>query len=104
MVLSLFSFFPLVFFMACQQGSPSASATTHDQQAGKSVYQKYCVACHGSQGDLGLQGAPNLKTSALDEQARIEVITHGRGVMPAYEVLLTKEEIQAVAQYTLSLQ
>lgn len=90
--------------MACQQGSPSASATTHDQQAGTSVYQKYCVACHGSQGDLGLQGAPNLKTSGLDEQARIEVITHGRGVMPAYEVLLTKEEIQAVAQYTLSLQ
>lgn len=103
MVLRLIPLIPALSLLACGQVNSSTSSTENKQQAGKSVYQKYCVACHGSQGDLGLQGAPNLKTSALNEQARIEVITHGRGVMPAYDVLLTQEEIASVAQYTLSL-
>lgn len=103
MVLSLAPIFSMIFLLACSSNPEKTAASDKGNPKGQSIYQKYCVACHGSKGDLGLQGAPNLQTSALNEQARIEVIAHGRGVMPAYEVLLTREEIQAVAQYTLSL-
>ena len=59
-----------------------------------------CGTCHalqaaGSSGDIG----PNLDMLKPQIQQIIYAVTNGIGVMPAWEGILTKEEIEAVAYY-----
>ncbi|MEM1327524.1 MAG: cytochrome c [Bacteroidota bacterium] len=70
---------------------------------GKAVYQKNCIVCHGVNGDMGASGAFNLTTSQLAVEERVAVITNGRNAMASYKNLLKEEEIQAVAEYTMTL-
>lgn len=70
---------------------------------GKEVYNKNCVICHGTKGDMGSSGAANLTVSKLNLEERIAVITNGRNTMAAYKDLLKEEEIKAVAEYTMKL-
>jgi mono/diheme cytochrome c family protein len=70
---------------------------------GKTIFESSCITCHGADGQLGLMGSPNLTTSEKSIQERIEIITHGKGVMQAFGGQLTEEEIQAVATYTETL-
>lgn len=71
--------------------------------SGKMVFQKYCVACHGVDGKLGLNGAKDFSLSELDLPQRVEMITNGKGLMTPFKDVLKKEEIQAVAEYTMEL-
>jgi mono/diheme cytochrome c family protein len=70
---------------------------------GKKIYKQNCVTCHGLYGDMGASGAFNLTTSELGMEERKLVIAKGRGAMTPFENLLDEAEIEAVAQYTLSL-
>ena len=70
---------------------------------GMAVFRQYCVACHGADGKLGLNGAKDLGASALTLDERIEVITKGRKLMTPFAEVLTPEEIRAVAEYTQKL-
>jgi mono/diheme cytochrome c family protein len=79
-----------------------ASAAAAAPDGGK-IYKTYCVACHGLYGDMGASGAFNLQTSALAVEERVQVITKGRNVMTPFESILTPEQIQAVAEYTMTL-
>ena len=59
-----------------------------------------CSTCHvladaGSKGQIG----PNLNEIRPDKMWVINTVTNGIGVMPAYEGILTSEEIEAVAHY-----
>ncbi len=67
------------------------------------VYAKYCVLCHGQDGRRGLNGAGDLTKSTLPLEVRIQQITFGKGLMTPYQGILTPEEIEAVAAYTISL-
>ena len=69
---------------------------------GKTIFleQGNCAACHtlldaGSDGNIG----PNLNEIRPDIMRVIAAVTNGIGVMPAYQDILTKEEIEAVAHY-----
>ncbi len=77
---------------------PRAAAAEPD---GAALYKKYCIACHGAAGDMGMNGAANLQQSQLSLEARIEVIREGRNMMTPFEGLLTEAEIEAVARYTM---
>ena len=65
-----------------------------------------CAACHvlkaaGSKGNIG----PNLDiVSNLTIESVTDIITYGRGVMPAFGEgeILTKEEIDIVSFYVIS--
>lgn len=70
---------------------------------GATVFRKYCVTCHGSDGKLGLSGAKNLTISTLSLEDRIALISNGKGLMASYKDRLSDAEIQAVAEYTLQL-
>lgn len=70
---------------------------------GFQVFKKNCKTCHGADGSLGLNGAKDLRVSTLSIEQRIETITHGKGVMTAFETILSPEEIKAVAEYTTTL-
>ncbi|MEZ4984096.1 MAG: cytochrome c [Saprospiraceae bacterium] len=101
----------LMMLWACgNSADPSSSSSSHapgvsatNGPDGQKIYKQYCVACHGLQGDMGASGAFNLTTSTLSVEERVQVITKGRGVMTPFESLLDPEQIQAVAQYTLTL-
>jgi len=62
-----------------------------------------CGVCHtlqaaGSTGDIG----PNLDQLKPSMDRIIYVVTNGIGVMPAWEGILTYEEIEAVAYYVFN--
>lgn len=72
--------------------------------AGASTFKTYCVACHGADGKLGLNGAKDFSQSPLTLEQRIEVISTGRPgtAMVSYKEILKPEEIRDVAAYTLT--
>lgn len=70
---------------------------------GEQIYKIYCVNCHGIQGNMGASGAHDLSASQLPLNDRIAVITNGRNAMTPFKSLLSKQQIKAVAEYTLSL-
>lgn len=70
---------------------------------GKKIFKTHCITCHGIDGTLGVNGAKNLKLSELNRQERIDVITNGRKLMTPFKGILTDEEINKVAAYTLTL-
>jgi cytochrome c6 len=92
----------ILLLMACSGGGKKSSPD-YVSMNGEQVYKMYCVACHGADGTLGFSGASNLKTSAMEMEERIKMITHGKGVMNAFKGILTKEEIDNVAVYIETL-
>ena len=69
---------------------------------GKNIFLEKgnCATCHtlndaGSNADIG----PNLNLIKPDVGRVVMAVTNGIGVMPAYEGILTPEEIEAVAKY-----
>ena len=72
---------------------------------GERIYKTRCVACHGAKGDMGANGAANLQQSQISLDERIATVTHGRldKGMTAFKGILSPEEIEAVAKYTLTL-
>ena len=69
---------------------------------GKNIFLEKgnCATCHalndaGSNSDIG----PNLNLIKPDVGRVVMAVTNGIGVMPAYEGILTSEEIEAVSFY-----
>jgi cytochrome c551 len=79
--------------------APTTTTTTAPPPDGAAIYSANCAACHGADGSGGagpdLRGIGEMHT--VDEL--IAVITNGRGGMPAWQTVLTAEQIRAVAQY-----
>lgn len=84
-------------------GAKAETVAAAEAADGESLYKTYCVTCHGLYGDMGASGAYNLQESKLSLEERIAVITNGRKAMTAFESLLDKKEIKAVAKYTMKL-
>jgi cytochrome c6 len=93
-VLILLSF----FLWAC-----SAPENKKETVSGVEIYKTRCVTCHGTDGKMGMNGAKELPSSPLDATQRIEVVTYGRKIMPGFKELLSKEEIKAVVDFTMTL-
>ena len=70
---------------------------------GEKIHKTRCTTCHGAKGNMGANGAANLQESKLPVSERVGVVTHGRVAkgMQAFKGILSPEEIQAVAQYTM---
>ena len=85
------------------KGGGAAAALASAGPSGEKIYKTRCVTCHGSKGNMGANGAANLAMSELPVNERVQVITHGRKVMNAFKNILTPEEIEAVAEYSMTL-
>ncbi len=72
-------------------------------ELGKKVYESNCIACHGSDGKLGLSGAKDLTASPMSFDEQLETVRNGKNSMMAYQKLLTDEQIQAVTEYVHSM-
>lgn len=85
----------LLALIACGNANSSAS----DSSEGKQVYITYCIACHGADGKLKLNDAPDLTLSEMTMAERVENITKGGSMMPAFGEVISEEQIKAVAVY-----
>ncbi len=106
--LGVLSIFGILILNASCQNTPDGrgnSTNKADGNAadGRSIFKKNCVACHGADGKLGLNGAKDLTISPLSREERISIITKGKNLMTPFEKLLSPGEIQAVAAYTITL-
>ena|ERR1044071_1348243 len=90
----------------------SAASFGADADAGKAVFEKSCVACHGKDGKgnpamakaLGEKGLniTTKETADKSDEQLIKVIAEGRGKMPAQKSL-SKDEQKNVVGYVRSL-
>ncbi len=74
--------------------------------AGKQVYDRYCMGCHGVNGEGMMPGMPNFSLGErLDTTDRdlAERIRQGNGVMPGFAGILSDGEIDDVIAYIRSL-
>tara|TARA_Y100000588_G_C13818216_1_gene738233 strand:+ start:152 stop:526 length:375 start_codon:yes stop_codon:yes gene_type:complete len=97
-IMKHFKFFIFIIFITLSQNL-DADETLN---LGKNIFLEKgnCATCHalsdaGSNADIG----PNLNQIKPDIGRVILAVTNGIGVMPAYEGILTTEEIEAVAKY-----
>lgn len=72
---------------------------------GQEIYNNVCVACHGADGTLGVNGAKDLTASELSLEERIAIVTDGKAgtTMISYKSILSEDEIEAVSKYTMTL-
>ncbi|MBR9871498.1 MAG: cytochrome c [Gammaproteobacteria bacterium] len=86
----------------------TSPAHAGDTPEGKRVFmqdaQPSCTICH-TLADAGASGAigPNLDDLKPSREQIINAVTSGVGVMPAFGDSLTKEQIEAVADYIASV-
>lgn len=91
------------FFIAAFVLFPFDNSSSID---GKALYKKgNCSACHGKKGKSILVKAGDLRNPDLTLEQRIETITNGsknNPTMVAFKEQFTKEEIRAIAEYTMT--
>ena len=88
---------------ASDSNSESSTAAAASAPDGQKIFRTYCITCHGLDGKLALNGAKDLSVSEVPLDERIAQITNGKNLMTPFKGILTEEEIQAVAEYTLTL-
>ena len=78
--------------------------TVSSAAAGLEIFNNSCIACHGDQGANGHNG-PNLQNSKIAESKEdvLERITNGKSTMPSFKDTLTPEEMEAVADYVVTV-
>lgn len=96
----VFIFMALIIF-AC--GGTKVFTSNEELSYAKKKYDQFCVACHGRDGKLGINGATDLTKSISGTKSRIKTITRGKGLMTPFKGILKPEEIEAVAKYTIHL-
>lgn len=109
----LFQIVTLFFAIGCESAedkiarqateAAQSSSGIHLIPDGAAVFRKNCVTCHGAKGSLGLNGAKDLTASNLNLDERMTIITEGKKLMTPFGVILSRQEIKAVAEYTLTL-
>jgi mono/diheme cytochrome c family protein len=78
---------------------------TGDATAGKQVFTSAgCVSCH-TLADAGATGSvgPNLDKAKPPAALVIDRVTHGKGIMPAFQGQLSDQQIKDVAAYVSSV-
>ena len=110
-------FISLISLTILSCGSPdngNTSGTTNDTSTadlntsgvdGKALYTSTCTACHGVDGKLGSNGSKDLTASALTLEERITILNNGVAgkAMMSYSSVFSPKEIQAIAEYTMTL-
>jgi mono/diheme cytochrome c family protein len=72
---------------------------------GKSIYQKYCSACHGEHGKLKSGNAADLSISIISDDSIRKVILYGnnKGMGPYQSIIKSDEEIKLLVEYVKTL-
>ena len=97
----------LLTLIGCSQPTPpdALKVVHHDaaRHPGERTYIMYCTACHGYDG----KGNNGLGADFVNDKTRLakadgelfQSIWHGKGRMPAWRGIITKEQVQQVILY-----
>ncbi len=80
----------------------AARAAAIDIFQGKSVYESYCVSCHGPDGRGLVANAPNFRRGQglmQSDRALYQTIRSGGATMPGYRGVLSEQDIFDVIGY-----
>jgi mono/diheme cytochrome c family protein len=85
-----------------EEGEGEAPSGGGNAELGAAVFGENCSTCHGATGHGG-NGGPDLTTMPLaqTEEGAIQQVTNGGGGMPAFQGVLSEEEIENVAAYVV---
>lgn len=84
----------------------ACSATAADPNKGRRIYMSQCQNCHGANGVSRIPGAPDFSRGDGLFRPDLEIvraIRSGRGMMPAFEGMLTEEELLDVVAFLRTL-
>lgn len=84
---------------ASRVSKPNVVVAKSEMEAGKELYQAYCVSCHGEEGNAGRSGATNLRLSKLGKKEKESYIRIGKGAMPGFSAL-SDSEINEIILYS----
>ncbi len=85
--------------------APLNSVFAGDVFHGKEIYTRYCAGCHGSSGEGLMPGMPDFTQGERllrTDRDLIDSVRIGNGVMPAFNGMLTDDEIENVVAYLRS--
>ncbi|MBD1913001.1 MULTISPECIES: c-type cytochrome [unclassified Leptolyngbya] len=95
-----------MFWLGAIAGTWAAELPTSNLPDAAPLFETHCAGCHINGGNIIRRGK-NLKQKTLERngydtaEAIAQLVTHGKGNMPAYADRMTPDEIQAVANYVL---
>jgi mono/diheme cytochrome c family protein len=69
----------------------------------KKLYDVKCALCHGYDGAQQFAGAKDLSRSTLPKNEVVSRIAEGRGTMPPHKDVLSEEQMDALADFVLTL-
>lgn len=103
-------FFAVAVVGAAQDEDKPAEISQHAASAagatkkGDEIFHTRCLICHNKQpGDSSPFGPPNLfqvfKTRAITAPQAEQIISKGKGPMPAFGTVLSKGDVQSVIAY-----
>jgi mono/diheme cytochrome c family protein len=109
----LLLFVTLVFCAACDERAlPVVDGANRDLAAGRMIYERKCVSCHGPRGDgktvtAGRYPYANLIDGSWRSDGSQEAIERqirfGKDPMPRFQGKLTDEEIRQTAAFVLEM-
>lgn len=91
-----------------KSGGDNGQASPNEETQGdaiaaeaQEIYQNRCIKCHGR--DLEGRVGPNSNLQGIGSRLSVEeiadTIREGRSPMPAFQGILTEEEIQTIAEW-----
>jgi cytochrome c6 len=89
----------LVCLLPSCESSPAPVGTALDVAK---LYGQKCSLCHGDDGKMAVSGAKDLRASTLSREEVVAQITYGKGSMPPQHGILTPEQIEQLADYTMN--
>ena len=78
------------------------AAYAGNPMVGAGLYSAHCVKCHGGNGRATMAGTPDLIVHQLISKSNhqlISTIKNGKGIMPAYQGLLTEQQLDDILAY-----
>ena len=90
----------VVMLFANEPGSTSLGAAA--KTPGAMIFAANCASCHGAtgEGSIGPQLAGVVVGAFPNPNAEIAFVDKGRGIMPAFDTMLSPAQIQAVVTFT----
>ena len=84
----------------------TGAALAADPKHGGEIYGEQCINCHGQRGKPNMPGVPDFSRGERLMQSDIDLIktiSRGKGMMPAYQGLLSEKDIFDVVAYLRTL-
>ena len=101
MIVTVLVLAAVLSFGSCGNSNAASNSASHVD--GQGVYTRFCIACHGLDGKQKTNGAKDITLSQLKLKERIALIKSGRNQMTPFDGVLAPAQIEAVAQYSMSL-